>query len=58
MADFELIKPIELSDTVVTVCSIFIATYISLILSISKYFKFDELKEKIKSLIPDFKVRK
>lgn len=40
----------KLSDTVVTVCSIFIATYISLILSISKYFKFDELKEKIHNL--------
>tara|TARA_B110000967_G_scaffold197114_2_gene228472 strand:+ start:2887 stop:3870 length:984 start_codon:yes stop_codon:yes gene_type:complete len=40
----------QISETVVTVCSIFIATYISLILSISKYFKFDELKEKIHNL--------
>lgn len=37
-------------DSAVTVTSITISTYISLILSISKYFKFDEQKERIHNL--------
>jgi len=38
------------NDSAVTVTSITISTYISLILSISKYFKFDEQKERIHNL--------
>ena len=37
-------------DSAVTITSITISTYISLILSISKYFKFDEQKERIHNL--------
>jgi hypothetical protein len=37
-------------DTVVSVCGISISTYISLILSVSKYYKFDENKESIHNL--------
>jgi len=35
---------------IISVCSITISTYISLILSISKYYKFDELKDTIQTL--------
>ena len=38
------------SDTVISIISITISTYISLILSISKYYKLDELKERIQTL--------
>lgn len=40
----------EISNTVVSVVSITIATYISLVLSISKYYALDELKERIQLL--------
>lgn len=39
-----------ISDTVISIISITISTYISLILSISKYYKLDELKERIQTL--------
>ena len=40
----------QISDEIVSVISIFISTYISLLLSISKYYKLDETKEKIQTL--------
>jgi hypothetical protein len=39
-----------LSEEIISVASISISTYVSLILSISKYFKYDESKEGIQSL--------
>ena len=41
-------------DNTVSVVSIFISTYISLLLSISKYYKFDEMKERIQTLREKF----
>ncbi len=41
---------LTIPDTVSSIFSITIATYISLILSISKYYKLDEIKEKIQLL--------
>jgi hypothetical protein len=41
---------LTIPDTVSSIFSITIATYISLILSISKYYKLDEIKEKIQIL--------
>ena len=40
----------QIPDEIVSVISIFISTYISLLLSISKYYKLDETKEKIQTL--------
>lgn len=45
-----------LSDTIVSVTSICISTYISLLLSISKYYKLDELKERISNLREKYSV--
>ena len=41
-------------DNTVAVVSIFISTYISLLLSISKYYKLDEMKERIQTLREKF----
>lgn len=41
---------LTIPDTVSSIFSITVATYISLILSISKYYKLDEIKEKIQLL--------
>tara|TARA_B110000285_G_scaffold31043_1_gene31941 strand:- start:12913 stop:13872 length:960 start_codon:yes stop_codon:yes gene_type:complete len=41
---------LTIPDTVSSIFSITVATYISLILSISKYYKLDEIKEKIQIL--------
>jgi hypothetical protein len=43
-----------ISDDVISVVSIFISTYISLLLSISKYYKLDEIKERIQTLREKF----
>tara|TARA_Y100000816_G_C26108334_1_gene590098 strand:- start:7947 stop:8948 length:1002 start_codon:yes stop_codon:yes gene_type:complete len=39
-----------LQDPIISVMSISISTYVSLVLSVSKYFKYDEIKENIQSL--------
>ena len=41
---------IGLSSGIIDIISITISTYISLILSVSKYYKFDEIKEQIQNL--------
>ena len=41
-------------DDTVSIISIFISTYISLLLSISKYYKFDEMRERIQTLREKF----
>ena len=40
----------NIPDTIISIFSISISTYISLLLSISKYYKLDELKERIQTL--------
>ena len=45
-----------LSEEIISVMSITISTYVSLILSVSKYFKYDESKEGIQSLREKFSV--
>ena len=45
-----------ISDLIVSVVSITISTYISLLLSISKYYKLDELKEQIQNLRSKYSV--
>jgi len=40
----------SLNDTLISIISISISTYITLLLSISKYYKLDELKERIQNL--------
>ncbi len=40
----------NISDTITSIVSITVSTYISLLLSISKYYKLDEIKEKIQTL--------
>jgi len=40
----------DIPDTVSSILSITVSTYISLILSISKYYKLDEIKEKIQNI--------
>ena len=44
----------NISDTIISIISITISTYISLLLSISKYYKLDEMKEKIQVLREKF----
>ena len=44
----------KISDNVIAIISISISTYISLLLSISKYYKLDEMKEKIQVLREKF----
>lgn len=44
----------QIPDEIVSVISIFISTYISLLLSISKYYKLDETKEQIQTLREKF----
>jgi hypothetical protein len=39
-----------ISDSIISVMSISISTYVSLVLSISKYYKFDEMREGIQAL--------
>jgi len=39
-----------LQDAIISVMSIIVSTYVSLILSVSKYFKYDETKESIQNL--------
>jgi len=45
-----------LSEEIISVMSITISTYVSLILSVSKYFKYDESKEGIQTLREKFSV--
>ena len=45
-----------LSEEIISVMSITISTYVSLILSVSKYFKYDESKESIQALREKFSV--
>lgn len=45
-----------LSDEIISVMSITISTYVSLVLSVSKYFKYDESKEGIQTLREKFSV--
>jgi hypothetical protein len=40
----------NIPDTIISIVSITISTYISLVLSISKYYKLDELKERLQTL--------
>ena len=44
----------NIDDTIISIISITISTYISLLLSISKYYKLDEMKEKIQILREKF----
>ena len=40
----------NISDNIISVISISISTYVTLVLSISKYYKFDEMRESIQAL--------
>lgn len=44
----------QISATIISIVSITISTYISLLLSISKYYKLDEMKERIQTLREKF----
>ena len=44
----------QISATIISIVSISISTYISLLLSISKYYKLDEMKERIQTLREKF----
>ena len=47
-------EQLSISTTIISIVSISISTYISLLLSISKYYKLDEMKERIQTLREKF----